>query len=164
MIEFILSNQNWFYLLGVVFIISRIHSIIVRAKNKPKKNVTFDYNDLESSKKEIKKLSSKFDSVLFIFSLSWIIYGFWHPEKIYFIFILITSHIIPTLASLGELGTVKEMIQDNGGKINSNDIKERIDMNKYRKFFSFLDVVEIFAVIIIMISHFKIALFYLLAV
>lgn len=164
MITFLLYNYNWFYLFGIVIIISCIHSVVKRAKDKPKENISVDFNNLNDTNKEIRKFSKISDHILFLATLSWIIFGFWFPEKIYFIFILVISHLIPFLTSLGEIGTVKAMLNENGGKIDTDSLNERVDIKKYRKFFSFLDIIEIFAVIIIMISHFKIALFYLFAV
>lgn len=145
--EFILLNQNWFYLLGIIYIIKNIFSIINRKKYLSDKKV------------------SKFDFAYVILVYSWMIYGLSHTEKIFFAVLLFFSAIIPTLLQLSGLEKSIQKTKDTMKLPNfsNGEALKDFDFVKHVKFYNLLSIIEIFVVIGILVNHFKITLFYLLS-
>lgn len=148
--EYLLVNQNWFYLYGIIFIIASIKGIIKNCKK------------FEGIKKQ-----GGISNLLFYSTILWLIFGIINHERMLFLALSISYVILPILLHLGDFKNIVSKSIDNsnagGGAMNEDDVLKCIDVEnfkKQRRFHALCGLIEIFICVAIIVNHFKYDIFY----
>lgn len=153
--EFI--KENWFYLFSIVFIIRSISSIISRSKG-----IKTTFEDIN------------YKVVLFmILEIVWMVIGIYRYDKLFFIALCAVTYIVPALIGFLSLNSndfddIKNNAKASGNLADSltnglltNKAENIANEKNTNRINTFLDIVGLFIIIITLINHYKIALFYL---
>lgn len=150
MIEFLLKNENWFYVYGIVYFILSIKSII-------------------KSRDKFKLKTSLINTILFWVDIVWMLYGFTTPEMYFFWMLLSLCFIIPIVLNLSYLKKAAKNGYHDGvidkSKIEklNQELEDELNKDNSKKFYRFLLFVNTIVVFMLLVNHFKFDLFYLLA-
>lgn len=139
--EFI--KENGFYLYSIIFIIFIIRGL---AKVNLSKKAEFNLSAI----------------TLGLLDIIWFIIGLYLPEKNLFIALIIFTYIIPLLYGIYNGINIDKNKLDNNFKEEVEGISEKIiNSKKGKKFTIFIFMMQLTITLLILINHYKIALFYL---
>lgn len=136
-------EENGFYLYSIIFIIFTIRGL---AK----------VNSLKKAKFNISAI------ILGLLDIVWFIIGLYLPEKNLFIALIIFTYIIPLLYGIYNRISIDKNKLENNFKEEVEGISEKVINSKDgKKFTIFIFIMQLTIALLILVSHYRIAIFYL---
>ncbi len=137
-------KQNWFYLYAIIALIISIRAF--KNINKAKVTLTLDWIAIS----------------IFLINTIWMVSGFYKPEKNLFIILLIVTYILPMF--YGVLNFDKIDYDKLKNNLTQENLLEQsigvIKTKSAKNFYSFIFFIESIVIVSILISHYKLAIFY----